>query len=501
MDLGRLKTLEKTTQFSRRDYSTNKATKTSSTFIVTPEQLKKAERIKKLNEIVLDLSKLDKMVRLRQLDEKIELARLIDSMQSHGDTNYEENLTKKLELLEKEYEQLFTLEEKKLQLIFKLSNNYRVKAVFNEMGRMEDERVDSEVRRIKSEMGIVDKAIKLRREYLKEKAHELKYNPIIKGFNQLNRVIDPKTGHFVYLSDGPKKKVFKSREQRYTEKEAYLMTKPPTRFKEFTSDFEKPKTLEELEDEVFESLNKQSIMAHITKDTPYERLTKNGYKYRVDDSPVLYYGNVGRVEKLERKRPPGWDQSVERLEIRERVFVDPSEVRRRDEERRLDQETLFLSNASKVLDSSLARSYKNIGDAVQEGEGRRQPGGLSQRNRSCRKVSFGPVEVYDDYDKNFRDKRSMRVKKPNTVSSDSHFKPDNSIEDLNAALEQGIKNSGSKSQKAKSRKKSRSRSSSSKRSGSKSSKGSKKKGKKKRKGRGAKKKGKKVEKGYKSDKG
>jgi hypothetical protein len=315
-----------------------------------------------------------------------------------------------LELFEKEQMQLHLLEDEKREKLNYLGNNFRIKVKLSELGKFDDPRVQEKVIEFRSQLMTLDKIIKLRRETLREKIYNFKQNPIIKGFLQKDRIVDPSTGEFRYLPRPTPKKKFKSRKQKYLDMEQDFYTRPPTRFKKFTSEIINPKTYPEMQKEVETSLNRGAVYSQITKDTDFERKTDKEYIYRVNDQAQLYYSNKPLVERLGRVGgPSSSDPDERRKEIRRRVFLSDEEKKARREEEKLREQTLFLDNASKVL---------GTGGREQEGG---EIGGQSEK-----KVSFREPEK----PRRYFDVRSNRARKPKTVLGASYFQSDDSLEEV-----------------------------------------------------------------------
>lgn len=157
----------------------------------------------KINRTNIELTKLDNMVVGRQLDSEQELMRILKSLKAYADTNYEQNIIKRIEITLDEIHELHRLEDQKRDKIYELNNVYKIKAGLKDLGKFDNNHVLIESIKLDSEVKTLRQVIKLREATIREKVFEIRNNPVVKGFSMLDRVIDSKTGQYVYLE--PKK--------------------------------------------------------------------------------------------------------------------------------------------------------------------------------------------------------------------------------------------------------------------------------------------------------
>lgn len=179
------------------------------------EETTTSDKITRTN---LELTKLDRLVVGRQIDDEQELMRILKSLKAYADTGYERNLIKQVQITLDEVHELHRLENLKRDKIFELNNVFKIKAGLKELGRFDNDHVLIESIKLEGEIKTLGQIIKLRGTTLREKMFEIRNNPVVRGFSQLDRVVDAKTGQYVYLEPPAPKKEFKSKEQQFEER-------------------------------------------------------------------------------------------------------------------------------------------------------------------------------------------------------------------------------------------------------------------------------------------
>jgi hypothetical protein len=167
----------------------------------------------KIRRTNLELTKLDKMVVGRQIDSEQELMRILKSLKAYADTSYERNMIKRIQITLDEIHEMHRLENQKRDKIYELNNIYKIKAGLKDLGKFENDHVLIEAIKLEGEVKILRQVIKLRESTIREKVFEIRNSPLVKGFSQLDRVVDPKTGQYVYLEPPKKEKIFQSKDE------------------------------------------------------------------------------------------------------------------------------------------------------------------------------------------------------------------------------------------------------------------------------------------------